>query len=144
MNKDFELFALLSAIAYATEMHDGQHRKNRAQKLYVTHPISVAQRLITAGITDLHVLQAAVLHDVVEDTSGTLDDIHERFGGRVARIVAGVTDDKSLPAVARKKAQIEHAETMSAEAKLVKLADKLDNVSSLRDDPPTKWSLERI
>lgn len=145
MNIDIgQVFTLLDTIEYAVEKHGVQQRKNSAKKPYMTHPLSVAQHLIRAGITDLCVLRAAILHDVVEDTTGTLAEIEAKFGSRVAGIVAEVTDDKSLPTVERKKAQIEHAKTASREAKLVKLADKLDNCQSLLVDPPTTWSLERI
>jgi (p)ppGpp synthase/HD superfamily hydrolase len=135
---------LLRAILYAIEMHDGQRRKNEAAKPYVTHPISVALRLMRAGVTDTNVLCSAVLHDVVEDTNGTVADIETRFGPTVARIVGEVTDDKSLSVVERKKLQIEHAKTMSHEAKLVKLADKLDNCSEIATAPPATWSRERV
>jgi guanosine-3',5'-bis(diphosphate) 3'-pyrophosphohydrolase len=135
---------LLRAILYAIEMHDDQRRKNAAAKPYVTHPISVALRLVRAGVTDTNVLCAAVLHDVVEDTKGTLADIEARFGPIVARIVGEVTDDKSLSVVDRKKLQIVHAKTMSREAKLVKLADKLDNCSEIATAPPATWTRERV
>jgi len=145
MNIDIgQVFTLLHTIEYAVEKHGLQQRKNSAKKPYMTHPLSVAQHLIRAEITDLNVLRAAILHDVPEDTKGTLAEIEAKFGAQVAGIVAEVTDDKSLPAVERKQAQIEHAKTASYEAKLVKLADKLDNLLSLQHDQPTTWSLERV
>jgi guanosine-3',5'-bis(diphosphate) 3'-pyrophosphohydrolase len=95
------------------------------------------------GVTDLDVLRAAVLHDVVEDTATSPAELREAFGERVAAIVAEVTDDKSLPKDARKQLQIEHAPQLSSGAKLVKLADKICNVRDVATAPPAAWSTER-
>jgi GTP diphosphokinase / guanosine-3',5'-bis(diphosphate) 3'-diphosphatase len=67
----------------------------------------------------------------------------EAFGARIARIVAEVTDDKTLPKAERKRLQIEHAPSLSREAKLVKLADKLVNLRDVAERPPAKWDLAR-
>lgn len=105
----------------------------------------VAHILTDLGkVTDLAVIQAALLHDTVEDTDTTLDEIKEHFGDEVARIVDEVTDDKSLPKMERKRLQIEHAPHASHKAKLVKLADKLYNLRDLQRATPTGWSNERI
>ena len=88
-------------------------------------------------------LCAALLHDTVEDTQTTPEELRERFGARVAGIVAEVTDDKTLEKAARKRAQIEHAAHLSSDAKLVKLADKICNLRDLADHPPPEWPLER-
>ncbi|KFV86719.1 Guanosine-3',5'-bis(diphosphate) 3'-pyrophosphohydrolase MESH1, partial [Struthio camelus australis] len=86
-------------------------------------------RILTheAGVTDIVVLQAALLHDTVEDTDTTFSEIEEWFGEEVRRVVEEVTDDKTLPKMERKRLQIEHAPNCSPRAKLVKLADKLHN-----------------
>lgn len=97
-----------------------------------------------AGITDIDVIQAAILHDTVEDTNTTFDEIEKEFGIKVCNIVAEVTDDKSLSKATRKELQIERAKGSSHEAKLVKLADKLYNLRDLEITPPEKWSNERI
>lgn len=96
-----------------------------------------------AGITDPIVVQAAILHDTVEDTDTTLAEIEEHFGPAVCGIVAEVTDDKSLGKAERKRLQIEHAASSSHRAKLVKLADKVYNLRDLRRAQPVGWTSER-
>lgn len=97
----------------------------------------------TRGIDDLVVLQAAVLHDTIEDTDTSYEELVERFGETVADVVMEVTDDKSLVKAQRKQAQIDHAPHKSREAALVKLADKTSNLRDIADSPPTDWTLER-
>ena len=95
------------------------------------------------GVTDFEVLCAALLHDTVEDTATTHEELVEAFGPRIARIVAEVTDDKRLPKEERKRLQVEHAPKLSHEARLVKLADKLCNLRDVAERPPAKWDLAR-
>lgn len=135
----------VKAASFAAERHRDQRRKNALASPYINHPLSVAARLDQAGVVDEVVLVAAVLHDTVEDTKTTLKEIEELFGEAVASVVAEVTDDKSMPKHLRKIMQIEHAKTKSTRAKLVKLADKLDNLSDLfKGPPPMGWSAERV
>jgi guanosine-3',5'-bis(diphosphate) 3'-pyrophosphohydrolase len=94
-----------------------------------------------AGVQDLEVLAAAVLHDVVEDTEMTVGELKEQFGERVAGLVAECTDDKTLPKEERKRLQVEHAAYLSKEARLIKLADKTSNVGDVVE---TDWEAERI
>lgn len=96
-----------------------------------------------ANITDPIVIMAAILHDTVEDTDTTLDEIELEFGRTVRDIVAEVSDDKSLPKMERKRLQIVHAATSSRPAKLVKLADKLYNLRDLQQATPEGWTTER-
>lgn len=84
------------------------------------------------------------MHDTVEDTATTLDDVRSNFGDDVARVVGEVSDDKSLNKAERKRAQIEHARVISRQAKLVKLADKLYNLRDLRSSPPSNWTPDRV
>ncbi len=95
------------------------------------------------GVTDAHLLQAAVLHDTVEDTETTLAELETRFGPVVRTLVAEVTDDKSLAKEERKRLQIEHAPTLSVGARQIKLADKICNVRDVVNRPPLDWSPER-
>ncbi|XP_029814616.1 guanosine-3',5'-bis(diphosphate) 3'-pyrophosphohydrolase MESH1 [Manacus vitellinus] len=97
-----------------------------------------------AGVTDIVVLQAALLHDTVEDTDTTLSEIEERFGVDVRRVVEEVTDDKMLPKMERKRLQVERAPGCSPRAKLVQLADKLYNLRDLNRCTPQGWSAERV
>lgn len=136
---------LMKAIHFSAQKHKDQRRKHARQTPYICHPVSVAHRLaIDAGVSDMTVLIAALLHDTVEDTETTLDEIEKLFGLEVAKVVDEVTDDKSLPKEMRKQLQIDHAPHVSQKAKLVKLADKLDNLSDLLIDPPVGWSGDRV
>ena len=138
---DSDSFAtLLRTTVYATHKHGTQTRKNDAKTPYIVHPVFVCTTLQSVGINDLATLQAALLHDVVEDTKTPLSDIKKEFGTRVASIVDHVTDDKSLSKVKRKQLQIVHSHTMGDAAKLVKLADKYANLHDLKTSPPVDWS----
>lgn len=95
------------------------------------------------GVTDVEVLQAAILHDTIEDTDTSRADLARHFGERVAALVMDVTDDKSLTKEERKRLQIEHARDLSRDAKLLKLADKISNVHDVGHSPPEPWSPER-
>lgn len=96
------------------------------------------------AIYDPVVIVAALLHDTVEDTDTTFEEIKSHFGEKVQKVVAEVTDDKTLPKLERKRLQIVHALTSSYEAKLVKLADKLYNLRDLEKETPVGWSSERV
>lgn len=85
-------------------------------------------------------IQAAILHDTVEDTETTFDEIEQEFGVNVKNIVVEVTDDKSLPYSERKRLQIVHAKDSTYQAKLVKLADKLYNLRDLQSCIPDGWT----
>ena len=135
---------ILKATQFAADKHRGQSRKDEANTPYINHPVAVAHLLSHyAGIQDANIIVAALLHDTVEDTDTTVDDIEELFGREVRDIVIEVTDDKSLPSERRKQLQIEHAGTLSHAARLVKLADKICNLQDIISRPPVKWSLER-
>ncbi len=86
---------------------------------------------------------AAILHDTVEDTETTGDELVRLFGAAVAGVVLEVTDDKSLPKAERKRLQVVRAPKSSREAKLVKLADKICNLRDVAGSPPAHWPLER-
>ena len=111
---------------------------------YINHPIGVANLLAQAGETDTDLLAAAVLHDVVEDTPKTAEDILREFGPRIAGFVAEVTDDKSLDKDERKRLQIEHAAHASREAQALKMADTLHNLTDLLRQPPAGWGEDRV
>lgn len=135
---------MLRALAFAAEKHRDQRRKDAAASPYINHPIALADVLVNeAGITETEVICAALLHDTIEDTSTTGDELEETFGARIRSIVEEVTDDKGKGKSERKRLQIEHAATISREAKLVKLADKICNVRDLVIHPPAGWPLER-
>ena len=138
------LSLFLKALHFAADKHRDQKRKDVQASPYINHPIYVAQILSDiAGIDDVEVLCGAVLHDTVEDTETSLNDIELAFGLRVARIVEEVTDDKSLAKQARKQAQIDHARHISREGALVKVADKIANIRDVASNPPADWNTTR-
>ncbi len=135
---------LIDALAFAAEKHRNQRRKDAEASPYINHPIALARVLsIEGGVDDSVVLVAALLHDTIEDTETTYDELTEQFGNEIADVVREVTDDKSLLKPERKQLQIEHAPHLSRAAKLVKLADKIANLRDVADHPPSKWPLER-
>lgn len=135
---------ILQAAKFAAERHGMQRRKNSDETPYINHPIEVAEHLSRVGdIYDEEVLMAALLHDTIEDTPTTREEIEELFGSRVAEIVMECTDDKSLPKAERKRLQIVTASHKSPEAKCLKIADKTCNLESILADPPRKWKLQR-
>ena len=135
---------LLAAANFAATKHSRQRRKDSEGSPYINHPIEVAEHLArVGGIEDEEVLIAALLHDTIEDTATTADEIRELFGDRVTKIVLECTDDKSLDKPVRKRLQIENAPHKSVEAKCVKIADKTCNLKSILIDPPVNWSVQR-
>lgn len=135
---------VLQAALFAAEKHKNQRRKDAEASPYINHPIALANVLATeGGVTDGEVLCAALLHDTIEDTETTADELRTIFGDAVTGIVLEVTDDKSKPKADRKRLQIEHAAHASPKAKLVKLADKICNLRDILSSPPADWSVER-
>jgi guanosine-3',5'-bis(diphosphate) 3'-pyrophosphohydrolase len=138
------LGAVVGALAFAAQKHRLQRRKDLEASPYINHPIDLADILVNeAGVSDPVVLVAAILHDTVEDTDTTIDELTAAFGAEVSAIVAEVTDDKSLPKAERKLRQEEHAPHASFRAQQVKLADKIGNLRDLARSPPATWDLER-
>jgi (p)ppGpp synthase/HD superfamily hydrolase len=136
--------ALLETLHFAAAKHRDQRRKDVAASPYINHPIAVARLLASeGGVTDLVTLQGALLHDTVEDTETTLEELERHFGPAVRQLVAEVTDDKRLPKGDRKRLQIEHAPHLSPQAQQIKIADKTANVHDITASPPANWSLEQ-
>jgi len=137
------LEALLRAALFAAEKHRTQHRKDAGASPYINHPLAVAAVLAEHGVMDSVTLQAALLHDTVEDTDTTLAELQVAFGPAVAHVVAEVTDDKTLAKEERRRLQVESAPGLSERAKLVKLGDKICNITDVAWNPPQGWSLDR-
>jgi HD domain len=136
--------SLLSALHFAALKHSKQRRKGVDASPYINHPILVAELLArVAGVSDPGTLQAAILHDTLEDTETTPAELDERFGPEVRSLVEELTDDKSLPGKERKRLQIEHARQLSPAARLIKLADKTANLTDLNASDPVDWPIER-
>lgn len=139
-----QLGTFVKAVAFAAEKHRNQRRKDADASPYINHPIALANVLANeGGVSDATVLCAAVLHDTIEDTETTENELTTTFGSHVSSVVLEVTDDKSLEKHVRKQRQIEHAPHISTEAKLVKLADKICNLRDILASPPANWSTER-
>ena len=141
---DDALHRVLAAVDFAAEKHRHQRRKDRDATPYINHPIALARVLTElAGVHDVEVIIAALLHDTIEDTDTTAAEIAAEFGEAIAAIVVEVTDDQALPKQERKRLQVAHAPHISGEAKLVKLADKLCNLRDMRARPPDGWDADR-
>ena len=147
-----DLKRLVEAIAFSANAHRRQFRKDQPPTPYINHPIALLRILaVEAEVEELDVLISALLHDYLEDCCGEnqvwLEEgkaaLREKFGEHVLEIVCEVTDEKTLEKGLRKRLQIEHAKSLSREAKLVKLADKIANVRDLRLFPPHDWNGSR-
>jgi len=139
-----DVVAVARALDFAARKHSNQRRKGEAGEPYVNHLAEVAWLVAeaTEGQDTIAVL-AALLHDAIEDTPTTREELEREFGSEVADIVVEVTDDKTLPKAERKRLQVETAPRKSRRAKLVKIADKTSNVRSIAKSPPLGWDLKR-
>ena len=135
---------ILAAAKFAAEKHAAQRRKGAAAEPYINHLIEVAQ--LIAGSSeqlDTNLVMAGLLHDTIEDTGTTAEELERVFGSDVTALVVEMTDDKSLPKEVRKTLQVESAPHKSVRAQVIKLADKISNLRSLLASPPATWSTER-
>ncbi len=129
------------AVLFAGERHAGQRRKG-SDEPYLVHPLRVCERLRTQAVPPVQdevTLVAALLHDVLEDTATAAGELEDAFGAPVAAVVGELTNDTSLERAERKARMIERFRSGSVRARLVKLADRLDNLS----DAPPQWSAEK-
>ncbi|GAB4359064.1 MAG: HD domain-containing protein [Gammaproteobacteria bacterium] len=138
------LSLIVRALAFAADKHRDQRRKDTQASPYINHPIDLVNVLCNeAGITDETVLCGAILHDTVEDTETTLEELEAQFGPTIAGIVEEVTDDQRLTKAERKQRQIDRAGGASRAARLVKLADKICNLRDMDSAPPAGWDSPR-
>ncbi|HEX2970365.1 MAG TPA: HD domain-containing protein [Bacteroidales bacterium] len=143
---------IFRALEFAAIRHKNQFRKGEDRPPYINHPIQVANLLVNeGGEKDPVLLAAAILHDVIEDTVDSeseknelINKIKDLFGEEVLSVTLEVTDDKNLQKAERKRLQVEHAPTISINAKKLKLADKILNVRDITSNPPVGWNPERI
>jgi GTP diphosphokinase / guanosine-3',5'-bis(diphosphate) 3'-diphosphatase len=145
MNRDNYniLPGIFEALKFAAYKHRKQKRKGAVGIPYINHPIDVANLLITEieePSPDLII--AALLHDVIEDTRTKFSDLEKQFGPSVTDIVREVTDDMTLPSIIRKREQINKAESLSYNARCIKIADKTCNINDLLFTR-IKWSRKR-
>lgn len=136
---------IVKALKFAEYKHRFQCRKDTCKSPYIKHPIDVLSILVSeAEISDENVLCAALLHDTIEDTDTSAEELRKHFGEKITAIVLELSDDKTLPKQTRKELQVAHAATSSYEARLVKFADKIANIRDIHSDPPEGWSSERV
>jgi (p)ppGpp synthase/HD superfamily hydrolase len=135
---------ILHAARFASLKHVAQKRKGAAAEPYLNHLIEVAE-LVAGAIDepDPNLIAAALLHDVIEDTKTSREEVVADFGEDIAALVCEVTDDKSLPKSERKRLQIEHAPHLTARAQTIKIADKISNLRGILITPPEDWDLRR-
>ena len=129
---------LNDAITFATKVHGEQYRKG-TKIPYILHPLEAAS-IVGTMTTDEEIIAGAVLHDVVEDTDTTVEQVDELFGSRVAGFVASESENKreDLPAEStwkiRKQETLSHLKTAPIEIKMITLGDKLSNIRAINRD----------
>ncbi|MFW6022718.1 MAG: HD domain-containing protein [Halanaerobiaceae bacterium] len=120
------------AIVFAANAHHGQKRKGDNSP-YIVHPYTVGMHLVDQGCSE-DVVNSGILHDTVEDTKVTLEDIEMNFGKNIRRIVKGVSEpDKSLPWRQRKEHTIDYIKKAPLDERMIMGADKLHNITSMID-----------
>src|SRR5499427_4976690 len=119
------------AAELAARRHNGQQRKGRGDEPYLNHLAEVANLLATASDgADAELVAAGWLHDTIEDTETTREELAQKFSWRVASLVVECTDDMSLPKSERRRRQVVDASHKSPGAKLIKIADKISNIGA--------------
>ena len=132
------------ALDFAARRHAGQRRKGLNAEPYVNHLTEVALLLAEATDgADPALVMAGLLHDTIEDTRTTRDELAAMFGEDVASLVVEVTDDTHLDRESRRRLQVESAPGKSRRARMIKIADKIANLRSIAESPPMGWSPRR-
>lgn len=140
-DKQYDLSKIISAYEFASKAHEGQKRSSGQP--YIIHPLAVSYILLELGM-DTDTICAAMLHDVVEDTPVTLQEVKKRFGQDVAMLVDGVTKLNQVPIFSREEQQAENVRkmvlAMSQDIRviIIKLADRLHNMRTLNYRPGVK------
>lgn len=139
-----EMASVVRAAYFAGEKHKDQRRSDKEETPYINHPLELASILVDeGGIEDVEVICAALLHDTIEDTDTSTDEIRALFGSKVADIVGEVTNDMTLSSAQRRIKEAACIPGLSIQAKLVKLADKIANIRDISTMPPVGWTQER-
>lgn len=142
MHKD--IVAIAKAVDFAARSHVNQRRKGQSAEPYVNHVTDVARMLAeTTDGKDTTLIIAGLLHDTIEDTQVTHDELASQFSQDVADLVVEVTDNMKLPKPERKLLQVAAAPFKSPRAKMLRIADKTSNLYSLLTSPPPHWDYER-
>lgn len=139
-----DILLLTRAFVFAADKHSHQRRKGENAEPYVNHLAEVAHLLAVAVEgRDANLIAAGLLHDTLEDTETTSDELVDAFNADIAALVREVTDDTTLPKLERKRLQVERAAHKSDRAKMLKLADKTSNLRGIVTSPPAGWSVAR-
>lgn len=143
MNTVPTLSLVLDALQFAAGVHQFQRRNGYEPLPYINHLIKVT-RIIhdISKDEDPDLLAAAALHDVIEDSEITADDLSQMFGPKVAGIVSELTDDMQLSYELRRQNQLQHASSLSPEAKKIRIADKGANIQDIISFP-LDWDKKR-
>ncbi|OHD08488.1 MAG: hypothetical protein A2086_05310 [Spirochaetes bacterium GWD1_27_9] len=141
---ELEMLSILSkTLRFSSEKHKNQRRKNLDSTPYINHPIAVFDTLIKCEVIDIATLESSLLHDTIEDTDTTPEELENNFGTEVKNIVLELSDNKNLPKEERKKIQIEKSPFLSDKAKLIKMADHFCNISDIYEEKPKFWTTKR-
>jgi guanosine-3',5'-bis(diphosphate) 3'-pyrophosphohydrolase len=133
---------LTKAFFFAAQKHTDQRRKGARAEPYLNHPAEVAELLASHGC-DIDTVEAGILHDTVEDTDTTPEELASVFRQSTADLVMEVTDNTALPRAERKRMQIETAPHKSDRARNIKMADRTSNLRSIINSPAPHWTTER-
>lgn len=137
------LLPYFEALAFAAEQHKYQRRGGYDPLPYINHLIKVSSAIIQIGQEENpDIIIAAILHDVVEDSDTSYEDLAGQFGAPVADIVAELTDDMELPYNQRKALQVEGASKLSLAARKIRIADKASNIQDIFTYP-LDWKEEK-
>lgn|SRR5437867_4028601 len=137
MHRYAKMPKLLDAENFAKERHSGMLRKDGVTT-YHEHLTGVVARLKNLGVTDNDVLCAAWLHDIIEDTHTSFDDIDQRFGSRVAVLVLSLSKDSGLSKGRQEEQYVKQLRESSLDAKLIKLCDISANLKDVKDSSLSK------
>ena len=127
------------AAELAARRHNGMARKGRGEEPYINHLAEVANLLSAATDgKDAELVAAGWLHDTIEDTETTREELVRKFSERVASLVVECTDDMSLPKAERRRRQVVSGPHKSPGARLIKIADKISNIGARVHPDPSR------
>ena len=142
--RDSDKELIEKAKRFATEAHKGQTRKYGDKPPYITHPETVAEMVCNAPNSLAGMVAAAWLHDVVEDTDVTMKDIKRKFGKYIGMLVEELTNPSkkypNFPRHERKRIDRDHTKTISNDAKTIKLADRIHNLTGILAEAPDDFA----
>jgi len=140
-----DISLILKAIRFAAHKHRNQRRYDKSASPYLNHPIAVADALWSVGgIHDIHTITSAILHDTVEHTRTSFEELEAEFGKVIASIVREVTDEKGLWNQARRGQGGRQAENTSISARQIIIAEKISNTETIINSPPENWPHDKL